>query len=278
MKYCAINGEIVTNLAINDRGLAYGDGLFTTAKIVSGRVELLKQHVIRLVDGCSKLAIPLPLLLTQDELTNQLSSTAKDYSLAVLKVIITAGSGGRGYSRQGLNHDASNIIVMVFDYPAHYDELAKSGINIGISQQKISISPMLAGIKHLNRLEQVLLRRELDNREEDDLVVMNINEQVIEATSANLFYWLNGDLCTPDVKVSGVDGLMRQFIMANYSKYYKREVNVLATTLVQLEQASAMFTCNSVTGVIPVRCFNNRLLNLEPAQTLRLKIQELIGD
>ena len=167
---------------------------------------------------------------------------------------------------------------MVFDYPEHYNGLAQSGISLGLSKQNIAISPMLACIKHLNRLEQVLLRRELDNRMEDDLVVMNTDEQVVEATSANLFYWLNGKLCTPDVSISGVDGLMRQFIMANYYKDYKREVSVLETTLVQLDQASAMFTCNSVTGVMPVRSFDNRLLNLEPAYTLRLQTQEVISD
>ena len=160
MRYCSINGERVKNLDINDRGLAYGDGLFTTAKIVNGRVELLHQHVNRLIDGCNKLAISLPILLTQDNLTQYLSKISTDYTLAVLKVMITAGSGGRGYSRQGLNNDATNIIVMVFDFPHYYDDLAISGINLGLSTQKISISPMVAGIKHLNRLEQVLLRRE----------------------------------------------------------------------------------------------------------------------
>jgi len=278
MKYCSINGESTTNLDINDRGIAYGDGLFTTAKIVNGRVELLNQHVNRLVEGCNKLAIPLPISLSQDELTKQLRNIAKSYTLAVLKVMITAGSGGRGYSRIGLADDATNTIVMVFDFPEHYNELAKSGINLGLSKQKISISPMLAGIKHLNRLEQVLLRRELDQRTEDDLVVMNVDKQVVEATSANLFYWVNGELYTPDVSLSGVNGLMRQFIMANYCKYYNSEVSIEKTTLTRLQQADSMFTCNSVTGVMPVKTFDKRLLNLEPAYTLRHKIQELIGD
>ena len=107
---------------------------------------------------------------------------------------------------------------------------------------------------------------------------MNVNEQVVEATCANLFYWIDANLYTPNVSVSGVDGLMRQFIIANYSKYYQGEVRVVKTTPTQLKQADAMFTCNSVTGIMPVKYLGSRLLNLEPSNTLRLKIQELIRD
>jgi 4-amino-4-deoxychorismate lyase len=276
MKYCSINGKTLAQLDTNDRGLAYGDGLFTTAKIVNGRIELVNQHVKRLIDGCDKLNITLSSLFVHDEFVKQLKYIAKEYTLAVLKVIITAGAGGRGYSRIGLNDSHSNVVIMVFDYPTHYDEQAKSGITLGTSEQKMGVTPMLAGIKHLNRLEQVMLKRELDSRIEDDFVVMNVDEQVIEATSANLFYWLNNRLYTPDVSMSGVDGVMRQFIMNNYPKYFNSEVSVLKTSLAQLEQADAIFICNSIAGVMPVREFNNRPLNLKLPHNLRLKIQELL--
>ena len=193
MKYCSINGKSLTNLNINDRGLAYGDGLFTTAKIVDGRIELLTHHLNRLEDGCKKLSISLPNLSIQDALAKQLTKVAANYPLGILKVMITSGSGGRGYSRIGLNEDATNTIVMVFDYPQQYDALAKTGITLGVSKQKIGINPMLAGIKHLNRLEQVLIRHELDERHEDDLIVRNASEQVVEASCANLFYWIEGE-------------------------------------------------------------------------------------
>lgn len=275
MKYCSINGDCLTKLDINDRGLAYGDGLFTTAKIIDGRVELLAHHIRRLVDGCNKLSITLPPSLINGDLAKQLSNVANNYALATLKVIITTGSGGRGYSRVGLNNDSSNLIILIFDFPKHYDSLSQSGITLGLSKQKIAISPMLAGIKHLNRLEQVLLRRELDNSDEDDLVVCNVTGQVVEATSANLFYWHKGHLCTPDVSVSGVDGLMRQFIIAHYNKRYSTKIGIEKTTVTQLKQADAMFTCNSVTGILPVKAFDNKVLNLEPSHVLSREIQKL---
>lgn len=265
MNFCSINGLEQNKIDIENRGLAYGDGLFTTAKIIDGQIQYLSSHVQRLLWGCEKLVLKAP---NKIEITQQLSQVAKRYNLAVLKVIITAGSGGRGYARSISN--IIDIIIMVYDYPKHYDELAIEGITLGISNQQIGINPMLSGLKHLNRLEQVLLRQELGNTKEDDLIVTNINDEVIEATSANLFFWLNGQLCTPDVAKSGVNGIMRQTILQNHPDTLIKKV-----TLAELASSQAMFICNCVMGVMPVKQYNGQHLSITLPQrminTLKLK-------
>lgn len=251
MKFCLVNGVQQNQIDIENRGLAYGDGLFTTAKIINGQIQYLSSHIQRLLVGCEKLGLIAP---NKVELTEQLIQVAKQYPLAVLKVIITASSGGRGYARStALMND---LIIMVHDYPKHYDDLAIVGITLGNSKQQIGINPMLSGLKHLNRLEQVLLRQELGNTKKDDLVVTNINDEVIEATSANLFFWLNGKLCTPDVTSSGVNGIMRQTILQIYPDTVIKKV-----TFAELASSSAMFICNCVMGVMPVRNYNGRPLS-----------------
>lgn len=268
MKYCSVNGQQKTDISVTERGLAYGDGLFTTAKIVNGQIILLDKHIERLTLGCQKLKLSLPLMVN---LTEQLQSIAKAYPLAVLKVMITAGSGGRGYSRIGISDNASNVIIMVSDFPSHYPVLAQQGINLGDSQQHISISPMLAGLKHLNRLEQVLLKAELDDRCEDDLIVTNCQDEVIEVTSSNVFYWLDGQLCTPDLSTSGVDGIIRQAILAK-----NPQINVCHTKLAELKQAQAIFICNSLMGIIPVKTYNNRILAIDGVLRLQDKMKGFI--
>lgn len=246
MKYCLVNGIQQNHIDIESRGFAYGDGLFTTAKILNGEVQYLKQHIERLVIGCNKLGINAP---ESSALTLQLKAVAKNYSLAVLKVVISASSGGRGYARS-LNNSHDEII-MVYDYPAHYDNQACAGISLGVSDQRIGVNPMLSGLKHLNRLEQVLLRQELSASNVDDLLVMNINNEVIEATSANLFYFMNDQLYTPDVKYSGVNGIMRQTLLKHYP-----ETIVKTTSLNEISKAQAMFICNCVMGIMPIANFN----------------------
>ena len=264
MKFCSVNGTQQTQIEVENRGLAYGDGLFTTAKIVDGKIQHLSSHVQRLLSGCKKLALFVP---NKVELTEQLNLVAKHYKLAVLKVIITASTGGRGYARSV--EPKNDIIIMVHDYPVHYDELAIEGITLADSKQKMGINPMLSGLKHLNRLEQVLLRQELTNMKEDDLVVTNINDEVIEATSANLFFWLNDTLCTPDVTNSGVNGLIRQTILKHYPDTLVKKVS-----LAELASAPAMFICNCVMGIMPVKSYKGKNLSVTLPLSVRNKLNQ----
>jgi len=259
MKSCLVNGIRQNHIEIQNRGIAYGDGLFTTAKVLNGSIEYLSAHIERLIFGCKKLGITPP---SKQELIKQLTSVAKDYSLAVLKVIITANSGGRGYARAKCNeHD---LIIMIHDYPHHYDALANVGIKLGLSKQQMGINPMLAGLKHLNRLEQVLLKEELSIRAEDDLLVANINNEIIEATSANLFVLLKGKWHTPDVSQSGVNGIMRQAILQRFP-----DTIIKPLILDDIIQAQAMFICNCIMGIMPVSIFNDLALSLTPVNNIQ---------
>ncbi len=268
MKYCSVNGVEQTCFDITDRGLAYGDGLFTTAKIFDGQVVLLDKHMHRLNQGCQQLRLDKTLLKGLDI---KLQSLAKQFSCAVLKVIITAGAGGRGYSRQGLHANDANIIIIISDYPTHYETQAMQGMVLGDSKQRIGLTPMLAGLKHLNRLEQVLLRAELDERDEDDLVVINCHEQVVEATCANLFYFKEGQLCTPELSLSGVNGIIRQEVLSKYP-----QTRLCKTTLADLSQADGMFLCNSLMGIMPIKKYNNRLLSINEALLIKDQMKGLI--
>lgn len=259
MKVCWINGIQQNEIDVENRGLAYGDGLFTTAKIIDGKIQYLTQHVDRLISGCQKLGINYPPIA---QLTQQLTSVAKSYSLAVLKVIISAKSGGRGYARS-LSNDF-DLIIMVHDYPIHYEDLAMSGITLGISKQKVGLNPMLSGLKHLNRLEQVLIRQELVTRDENDLLVTNINDEVIEAISANVFIIIDEKIYTPDLTYSGVNGIMRQSILKQYPTTIVRTVS-----LNDIAMAQAMFICNSVMGVLPVANVNGRSLSIDLPLAIR---------
>ncbi|MEW6993676.1 aminodeoxychorismate lyase [Colwelliaceae bacterium MEBiC 14330] len=268
MKYCSINGIEKQVNNITDRGLAYGDGLFTTAKILHGKVILIDKHLERLTQGCKHLGIELS---SEQHLKEQICAAVKPFKLATLKVIITAGSGGRGYSRAGLSINDTNIIIMVFDFPSHYKLQSKQGISLGDSTQQIGSSSMLLGIKHLNRLEQVLLRTELDKRQEDELLVTNHQGEVIEATSANVFFWLEGQLCTPEISTSGVNGIIRQYILAN-----KPDIKICRPRLKDLQHVQAMFICNSLMGIMPVRTYNGRKLNIEQVIALQTYLNDVI--
>jgi 4-amino-4-deoxychorismate lyase len=269
MYYQSINGQQDRHLSVNNRGLAYGDGVFTTAKIVDGKVQFLSAHVDRLINSCNKLNIAFP---DMNKIIAELTKTAQRFELAVAKVIITAGDGGRGYSRQGCL--VGNVIITFHDFPEHYASLEQKGIHLGVSASKIGVSPLIAGIKHLNRLEQVIIRQELDNRSEDDLLVLNCLDNVIEASAANVFWFKNNIWYTPKLNESGVEGLMRNHILHSCSNHC--EIKVVNAKLLALDSIDAMFICNSVMGVMPVRQFENQKLSLTPCHDVTKILQDVM--
>ena len=144
MLYCSINFQQTNQLSSSDRSLAYGDGVFTTAKISQGRIELIDMHMQRLQNSCKKIAISG---VDFAEIAQQIKSVASTYSLAVLKVLISAGQGGRGYSRQGVGQPT--VMISVHEFPQHYFAWQKEGISVAKSQFKLGLNPFLAGVKTL---------------------------------------------------------------------------------------------------------------------------------
>lgn len=271
MYYCSINGQQDSKLGLNDRGLAYGDGVFTTAKVFDGQVCHLIQHLHRLTSSCNKLDITLP---DMTFLEQELIENAKQYSCAVVKVIITAGQGGRGYARQSAL--SSNVIVSFSSFPAHYLDWQEKGISIGISEFQLGINPSLAGIKHLNRLEQVLIRKELDARTEDDLLVTNCNDHIVEASSSNVFWLKNDTWYTPKLVDSGVAGLKRQQILDKLTNSHK--IEQVSATVDALDNIDAMVVTNSVMGIVPVHTFNEKMLSLAAGKALAIAVGDNTSD
>jgi len=251
------------SLPLNERSLAYGDGVFTTAKIRLGCIELLSDHMNRLKEGLCRLSIDVSLV----GLEQHLIKLAKSFELAVLKIVVTAGEGGRGYSRS--DTCLQKILITVHPFPSHYKHWQKNGISLGVAKTQLGFNPMLAGIKHLNRLEQVMIRQELDERPEDDLLVTDCLGNIIEASASNLFWLQRGNehWCTSDLMGAGVKGILRQQIMSRSSAF-----QVVSMKLECLGEIESMFISNAVMGIVPVKTFQQRQLDMSPVKTLQKQL------
>lgn len=250
MLYHSINGVQTNQLSVSDRGFSYGDGFFTTAKICDGLIEFKQYHIERLKKASEILAIT-PIDFQQ--LDNDITKLALAYPLAVLKIVITAGEGGRGYARA--ERLLPTIVTSVFEFPAHYNKWQKKGISLGLAQTQLGLNPLLQGIKHLNRLEQVIVKAEVDIAGFDDLVVCDLNNNIIETSSANLFWQIGNHWQTASLKQSGVDGIIRQQILRLFP-----EIAQVQAPISILHEADAMFVCNSVMGIVPIHSFQKNTL------------------
>lgn len=255
MLYCSLNGVCTNEIPINDRGLAYGDGVFTTAKVVDGRVLLLAKHIERLKSSCTRICLTG---VDWQSLMDEVEVQCAHFQLAVLKVVITSGTGGRGYSRVGVS--MPNVIVMVHEFPTHYFNWQQSGVSVGIAETTLGINPLLAGIKHLNRLEQVLIRKELDESQWQDLIVLDAQHNIVETSCANVFWIKNTTVYTPKLDNAGVAGLLRNQAISQFS-----EIKLVKEPIHSLVDIDAMIICNSVMGYVPVASLNSDALSLSIA-------------
>jgi len=202
--------ENITYIRADDRGLLYGDGLFTTLAVIKQQPQHWQQHWQRLEQGCQRLNIPIPEKSALEQQLSQICTTLQP--CAAIKIIITRGSGGRGY--RSPDNPTPNIIISQHPCPTHPNEFYQKGVKIRLCHTRLAQQPLLAGIKHLNRLENVLARSEWNTPDIAEGLLLDTQNNLIEGTMSNLFFVKDGVLCTPSLQQCGVAGIMRSLILA----------------------------------------------------------------
>lgn len=243
-----VDGQPADALSLKDRGLAYGDGLFETIAVHGGQPVLLDRHLTRLAEGCSRLAIAADI----ERVRSELLAYAAAMGEGVLKLILTRGDGLRGYAPDPA---AQGRRILQGNPPAAYPAVhGEQGVRLFPCVTRLSNQPLLAGLKHLNRLEQVLARAEWHDGEHAEGLMLDQAGRVIEGVFSNLFLVRDGVLITPDLKRCGVAGVMRAEILFQ-AESLAIPIQITDISLEQLQWADEVFMCNSVYGVWPVRAY-----------------------
>ncbi len=245
-----INGRQASALPVTDRGLQYGDGLFETMAVFDGRCPWFDRHYERLVTSCDRLAINPP---EKALLFAEVSQLAGGQTRAVIKIIHTRGSGGRGYRTPAQSAQTSRI-VMRFPWPAYPAAYWREGIRLFPCRTRLGCNPALAGLKHLNRLEQVIARQEWTDDDFAEGLMSNHEGYVVEGIMSNVFWRRDAVLYTPDLQQCGVEGVMRRWVLAR-AKKQGVEVRVCSETEAALQRADELFLSNSLIGLWPVKEF-----------------------
>ena len=240
-----VDGQPQATLGLSDRGLAYGDGLFETIAVASGRPLLFKRHLYRLFEGCTRLGMAVDRALIERELLGY----AKAMGSGVLKLILTRGDSQRGY---GADPSASpRRILQASPRPAYPQSHYDTGVRLFPCATRLAEQPLLAGLKHLNRLEQVIARNEWASAEFAEGLMLDMAGRIVEGVFSNVFLVRHNTLLTPELSRCGVAGTLRAELLDRAQEAGCR-VAVTDLTLDDLAQASEVFVCNSVYGIWPV--------------------------
>ena len=240
-----VDGLSSNGLPLDDRGLAYGHGVFETMRIVDGAVLDLDRHLDRLVNGASQLGIDAP---DRSLINQEIQEISEQHKQGILKFILTAGSGGRGYAPP--KPMQVRRIVLLYEFVPAPRSYYEAGVNVTVCETRLAYQPMLAGIKHLNRLEQVLARSEWGDQYQEGLM-LDHKGFVIEGTMSNLFGVCNDVLTTAPLDGCGVSGIQRQNVI-DLARQRGLPMSMNAMTLPQVLNCDELFVCNSVIGIWPV--------------------------
>jgi 4-amino-4-deoxychorismate lyase len=247
-----VNGSKHERVDPEDRGLAYGDGLFETVRVEAGRAVLLDQHFSRLETDAATLGIALEMTSLKREFHDFIAACPVS---CIAKIIVTRGSSGRGYLP--VPDAVPTRILIASGTPTWPSAHSDSGIDAVVCSFNLAIQPALAGLKHLNRLEQVLLRHEIAEKGSAEGLVCDLQGRVIEGVFSNLFMVRHGRLETPAISGAGIRGVMRASIMQQAGS---EGVPVIEGDygVEDFLAAEEIFFCNSVYGLWPVRSLLGR--------------------
>ena len=238
-----VNGRPSDTVSALDRGLSYGDGLFETIRFEQGRAPLWARHMQRLADSCARLRIPAP---GASLLWAEAQQAGAGMTHFIVRITLTRGLGERGYALPALV--APTRIVAAFAMPALAKELYVEGIRLHRCNTFLADQPLLAGMKHLNRLEQVLARAEWNDPAIGEGLVCDRLGHAISATAANLFAVVDGVPVTPALERCGVAGVARAEVLASLPG-----CRVCDLPLAEALGASELFLSSSVRGILPIQ-------------------------
>ena len=241
-----VNGQAGATVDVSERALQYGDGLFETIRIHRSGPEFLERHIKRLTAGCERLKFPG---MDWSLLGCELKALAAQQDDAVLKLILSRRCTGRGYGP--LSGQDVTRIASLQPWPAWPANPAHRGIRVRICDARLAVQPMLAGIKHLNRLEQVLARAEWNDPAIAEGLMLSDSERLVEGTMSNVFILANQVLITPDLSKCGVAGIMRSVIL-DLAGSLGIDTGIRSISPGDLKAAREVFVCNSLIGIWPV--------------------------
>lgn len=242
-----INGAPCDTISVNDRGLLYGDGVFRTFLLRHGEMLQWHRHYAKLLNDCNTINLPCP---AESLLQTELELLIRDEQEGVLKIIVTRGAAQRGYAP--IPQPDVTRVLSLNPVPTYAEAFYRTGVRLHICKLRLGHQPRLAGVKHLNRLENVLAAAEWDDSDIAEGLLLDESGYVIEGVRSNIFMVKDGALITPNLSRCGVAGVQRERII-EWAALHGVACQSLDVTLDDLLHADEIFMVNSVIGLWPVR-------------------------
>ncbi|MBS1155390.1 MAG: hypothetical protein H6R07_1314 [Proteobacteria bacterium] len=266
-----VNGVPAQTLALADRAFQFGDGVFRTIKCCDGKLALWARHYRKLCADCAVLGIAAPAeTVLLDEMRQLLGQAG--WRDAVFKITVTRGESVRGYAIPA--EVVHNRIVQIAPWCEYPRQGYRDGVTIRLCQMRATWQPVLAGVKHLNRLENVLARREWTDPAIFEGLLLDRDGYVLEGVMSNVIALLDGVLATPALESGGVAGVMRE-VALDAARRQGWDVAECALPLDDFLRAERVWLCNSLLGLMPVAALEKQRWPVDEMHPLASKIKQM---
>ena len=250
--------DLITSLL--DRQALFGDGFFTTGLIESGSVLHLERHLQRLQESAKRLSFPV-LDLTQ--IDHEIKLATRNCQKAIFRLSIGRSQKERGYGISTSQQISSSLILSPWIRPP------KTPCELIFADTPASVNPLFAGIKHTNRLDNVLAASECHSATQESLLCNE--ELVISGSRSNLFVYTEGGWTTPKLDMAGIAGLTRSRLLAE-AKVNNLTILEANITKQQVVDCEAAFVTNSLWGMWPVSKIGNKPLATQLSHDLQSRL------
>jgi len=237
MLECLVDGEIASTVSAADRGLQFGDGIAETLAIVRGQPRFWQGHIDRIAAGCERLGLKT---VPQAVLLRDVQTVAAGQGDCVVRIILTRRNAGPDYGYACDGGDTRRIVCS-FARPAAEPLLPTLGLRARICDLRLAIQPELAGVNHLNRLEQVLARAEWSD------------ERIGEGILLDREDFFGGRILTPRLDRCGIRGVMRAAVLAAFRERCEQRRIMID----MLPEADEVFLASAVDGIVPVTAIDH---------------------
>ena len=259
-----VNGSPSDSISVNNRGFAFADGVFETLKVSSASIEFYDFHLARLKQGCERLKLNCDFSAIEADVKALLArNTLKE---AVLKITVTRGFTCRGYAPD--KNAGTDRLVSLQECNDDYEMLQSEGITTRLCETRLSENPLLAGIKHIARLENVMASGEWDDPAIHEGLMLSSSGKVISGTKSNVFIVKGECLYAPSLDRCGVKGTIREVVINKLCPVLQMKVIEKDIEIGDLLAAEELFICNSLAGILPVIKFEQHIKAIGPKTVL----------
>lgn len=251
MSFINVNGKILAEgektIAVNNRSYLYGDGCFESMKVFNGKVYNLDNHIARIFSGAKVLKMRVPAYFSVGYFNTQIRDLINHSGHkkgGKIRLSFDRTSGG---TYLPISNEVDYVIEFIPEESNAF-VLNERGLEVDIFTEMKKPINKFSALKTKNGLLFVMASLAAQEKNLDDVLLLNEKGNIIEGTSSNLIIVSNGVLYTPSIEDGVLAGTMRMKII---NSALKNGIKVYECSLMpqNLLAADEILLVNAMSGV-----------------------------